>query len=324
MTNTKKFLYLIISLLLGALLSFVLGSYQANIFELLTHFDQAQLILLTIRLPRLLACLLGGGSLALSGLLLQTLTQNPLADSGILGINTGAGFVLSFFLATGYLSQGIHTGLLPLVAMLGGFLTVLIVYLLAYKKNHSINPNRLIISGVGLSTMMASLTVTLVGHIDRYKVDYISRWLSGQINGDNWAILTITSPLLILLWLLAYSQYTSLNIMTLNEHTATALGLNLKKERLIILFLATALSAISVILVGNITFVGLIAGHSVRKLFGNNHLISIPAALIMGMLILLLSDSIGRIFLVGLGIPTGLLVAMIGAPYFLSLMLKIK
>lgn len=322
MTTTKKFLCLFGLIFLASLASIAWGSYQVNPFRILLD-EHTRLIVFNIRLPRVLACLIGGGSLALAGLLLQTLTQNPLADSGILGINTGAGFTISLLLATGSLEQSISRGFLPLLAITGGFTTVALAYLLARKKNHSINPSRLIVSGVGLSTMMTSLTVTLVGYIDRYKVDYFSRWLSGQINGDDWATLAVTSPVLLVIWLIIYSQYSSLNIMTLNEHTATALGLNLKKQRLVVLFLASSLAAISVILVGNITFVGLIAGHSVRKLFGSNHLLTIPASLVIGMLILLTADTLGRVLLVGMGIPTGLLVSMIGAPYFLYLMIRL-
>lgn len=312
-------------LLLTFFLALSLGESQINLINLVLQPKQAQadLILFTIRLPRVLASLMGGGSLALAGLLLQTLTQNPLADSGILGINAGAGLVIATLLASGYLDLAISQSLLPSLTILASYATILLVYLLSYKPNHSINPNRLIIAGVGVSTMLSSLMVTLVSYVDRYKIDYIHSWLSGQITGDNWQSLLICSPLLLALWALTYSQHQALNIMNLNEYTATALGLNLKKQRLLILLLATSLAAISVILVGNITFIGLIAGHSVRKQFGSNHLLTIPSSIIVGMLILLIADTLGRVLLVGLGIPTGLLVAMIGAPYFLYLMLKI-
>lgn len=323
--KVKTIFILLASLLfLTSLLALSLGESQVNLLNLLLQADSAQadLVLFKIRLPRILASIMGGGSLALAGLLLQTLTQNPLADSGVLGINAGAGLIIAWLLASGHLEVAISQSLLPLITILGSYATILLVYLLSYKPNHSINPNRLIIAGVGMSTMIASLMVTLVSYIDRYKIDYIHNWLSGQITGDNWQSLFICSPLLLLLWTLAYSQHQALNIMNLNEYTATALGLNLKKQRLLILFLATSLAAISVILVGNITFVGLIAGHSVRQRFGGNHLLTIPASLISGMLILLIADTLGRVLLVGLGIPTGLLVSIIGAPYFLYLMLK--
>lgn len=164
--------------------------------------------------------------------------------------------------------------------------------------------------------------VAVMDQLDPNETDYIVSWLSGKVTGGNWQTLTILAPLLILIWLATYSRSYALNIMTLNEESALALGLHLKRERFYILVLATALAAISVVLVGNITFVGLLAGHITRRFLGSDHRVSLPASMIMGMLLLLIADTLGRIFLVGTGIPTGIVVAIIGAPYFLYLMSK--
>ncbi|MFC3927133.1 FecCD family ABC transporter permease [Streptococcus caprae] len=281
------------------------------------------LIITRIRLPRILACLLGGASLALAGLLLQTLTRNPLADSGILGINAGAGMVIACVISYWSVESRSVILALPFFAMLGGILTIMVVYLIARKKNHGISPIRLIITGVGISSMLSGTMVSIVGNIDRYRVDYIVSWLSGKVSGDDWTTLTMIAPLLIILWGLAYSRSRSLNIMNLNEQTALALGLQLQKERLITLSLATALAAISVVLVGNITFVGLVTGHIARKWLGGDHRLTMPASMILGMVLLLIADTIGRVLLVGTGIPTGLIVSCIGAPYFLYLMSRV-
>ena len=143
-----------------------------------------------------------------------------------------------------------------------------------------------------------------------------------KVSGGNWQTLMILAPLLLVTWLLTYSRSYALNIMSLNEETAIALGLNLKRERLYTLILSTALAALSVVLVGNITFIGLLAGHITRQLLGSDHRISLPSSLLIGMIIFLIADTIGRVCLVGTGIPTGLVVAVIGAPYFLYLMIK--
>lgn len=321
----KGILILLCLILLGLfLLSLTLGSSHLSLTTILKALlrqtdKKTSLILLNIRLPRVLAALLAGASLALSGLLLQTLTRNPLADSGILGINAGAGIVIALAISF-FKTTPSFIAFLPLLAMAGAFTTVMVVYLISRKQNHDIDPFRLIITGVGISTMLSGLMVSIIGNIDRFKVQYIVNWLSGQISGDNWPTLLLISPLLIALWLLAYSRSRSLNIMTLNEQTATALGLNLLKERWITLLLSTALASLSVVMVGNITFIGLIAGHISRKFVGSNHLILLPVTLLMGMIILLIADTIGRVFLVGTGIPTGLVVSIIGAPYFIYLM----
>ncbi|EHI70132.1 FecCD family ABC transporter permease [Streptococcus ictaluri] len=282
------------------------------------------LIITKIRLPRLLAACLGGGSLALSGLLLQSLTKNPLADSGILGINTGAGISISVLVAFGTIENPTIQHWLPLFSLLGSGLTILVVYLLSLNPDHSINPTKLIISGVGISTMLASLMVALVGNVNRYKIDYVINWLSGQIKGDDWHSLSLLGPFLILLWGLTLTQGYQLNLMTLSDETSLSLGFPLKQSRQICLLLATALAALSVLLIGNITFIGLMAGHASRQLLGNDHRRLIPFSLLLGMLLLLTADTIGRVFLVGHSIPTGLLVSIIGAPYFLYLMQMTK
>lgn len=321
------FAILLLILLIFFILSLSLGyanSSFGDVWEVLMGRANNSMILIIsrIRLPRILASMIGGASLALAGFLLQTLTHNPLADSGILGINTGAGLVVAILVG---LSSSIHPvflALMPLFAMFGGGLTILIVYLIARKKRYGIHPTRLIITGVGISGILSGIMVSIISRLDDFKMEYIVQWLSGKVNGGNWATLAICSPLLIFVWFLTYSRSRSLNIMNLNDQTAMALGLHLQKERLITLMLATALAAISVVLVGNITFVGLIAGHITRQRLGNDHRISIPASMLIGTLILLMADTIGRVLLVGTGIPTGIVVSLIGAPYFLYLLKK--
>ncbi|MCB2828770.1 FecCD family ABC transporter permease [Streptococcus dysgalactiae] len=317
-------------LLLGLILiSLSIGESNMSLLSvikvLLGESNSAMTLIITkIRLPRILAACVGGGSLALSGLLLQSLTRNPLADSGILGINTGAGVTLAIFVSFSSLNQTILSQFLPLFAMFGASLTIFSVYQLSLTKQGKINPTRLMITGVGVTTMLSSLMVALVGNVNRYKVDLVINWLSGQITGDNWPTLTLIAPLLILLWLVVFYQAHHLNIMNLSDDTAIGLGLALNAQRLVTLALATALASLSVLLVGNISFIGLMAGHISKRLVGNDHRLTIPTSLFIGMLILLIADTVGRVYLVGSNIQTGILVSLIGAPYFLYLMAKTK
>ncbi|TCD46796.1 iron ABC transporter permease [Streptococcus sp. X16XC17] len=206
--------------------------------------------------------------------------------------------------------------------MLGGSATILLVYMVARKKNMGIPPTRLIIAGVGISSMLSGIMVSIINRINPFKVQVVVQWLSGSVSGGKWLTLTIFTPIFLVVWILTYSRSRSLNIMNLNEQTAMALGLDVQKERAITLILATALAALSVVLVGNITFVGLVAGHIIRKWLGGDHRIIIPATMFMGIILLLIADTIGRVLLVGTGIPTGIIVSAIGAPYFLYLMRK--
>ena len=212
--------------------------------------------------------------------------------------------------------------LMPFLAMLGGILTICTVYFVSRQKNQPISPTRLIITGVGISSLLSGIMISIIANLDTSKMDYIVSWLSGKVSGGNWQTLMILAPLLLITWLLTYSQSYALNIMSLNEETAIALGLNLKRECLYTLILSTALAALSVVLVGNITFIGLLAGHITRQLLGSDHRISLPSSLLIGMIIFLIADTVGRVCLVGTGIPTGLVVAVIGAPYFLYLIIK--
>ncbi|KXT77178.1 ABC-type Fe3+-siderophore transport system, permease 2 component [Streptococcus sp. DD10] len=333
MISNKKFklslgmlLFCLVALII---LSLSIGDSPFSVLDVLHSIlgqasQTTRFIIFSIRLPRILACLIGGASLALSGLLLQTLTRNPLADSGILGINAGAGMVMAVFISYDLTKNLSSLYILPFLAMAGGFVTILLVYGVSQSPGKRMSPVRLIITGVGISTMLSGIMVSVVGTIDQYKVSYIVSWLSGRISGDDWQTLGITIPILILLWLFTASRYQTLNIMTLNEQTSLALGVNLKKERIIILFLATSLASISLLLVGNITFIGLIAGHIARRLGSAKHQHSIPLSLLLGMMLLLISDTMGRVFLVGTDIPTGILVSIFGAPYFLYLMYQEK
>ncbi|MFS1663077.1 FecCD family ABC transporter permease [Streptococcus sp. zg-JUN1979] len=325
----RHFLLLVALLCLVILIALSTGYDNTSISDILRLFggkgSQSTLFIMTsIRLPRILACMLGGASLALSGMLLQTLTKNALSDSGILGINTGAGFMIALVVGFFDITDSHTIRFLPFFAMCGGIITIVVVYFMSRQKNHSINPTRLIITGVGVSTMLSGLMISIISHIRADKMDYIVSWLSGKVTGGNWEYLALLTPLLLLLWGITHSRSRFLNIMALNEQTALALGLDLKKERLITLILATSLASLSVVLVGNITFIGLVAGHITRKLLGSDHRITLPASMLIGMMILLIADTLGRSLLVGTGIPTGLVVSIIGAPYFLWLMTKVN
>lgn len=327
----KKFrklsLGLLVTLSLLILLSLSIGdsSFSATtLIDLLTgKADSALVFIITkIRLPRLLAALFGGASLAISGIILQSLTKNPLADSGILGINAGAGLVITVFTIFDFMASSQSLYLLPLFAMLGALLTVTLVYLMSSSKSAPLNPVTLIITGVGLSMMLSSLMIALVGNVNPYKVDYIVNWLSGRITGDDWPSLMLIMPLMLILWLLSYRRAYQWNIMGLSEETALGLGLNLRRERELALLLASCLAALSVILIGNIAFIGLMAGHLSRQLVGDDHRLNLPLSALIGMILLLLADTITRVFLVGSNIPTGIIMSIIGAPYFLYLMTK--
>lgn len=169
-----------------------------------------------------------------------------------------AGLVITIMVGLLDVTNSMMIALMPFLAMLGGILTICTVYFVSRQKNQPISPTRLIITGVGISSLLSGIMISIIANLDTSKTDYIVSWLSGKVSGGNWQTLMILAPLLLITWLLTYSQSYALNIMSLNEETAIALGLNLKRECLYTLILSTALAALSVVLVGNITFIGLL------------------------------------------------------------------
>ncbi|HEP1820175.1 TPA: iron ABC transporter permease [Streptococcus suis] len=316
------FSILLISL---SLLSLVIGYSKLGLMDLLaTISGQAnsatQLIFWKIRLPRLIVSILAGGALAMSGHLFQTLTRNPLADSGILGVNAGAGLLLTLALTlniTFPLSQ-------PLLALIGGFLASGLVYLLAYKNGQALNPTRLVLTGVGLASLFSSCMISLMVRFDRYQLDTMIGWLSGRYVGDDWQTIHLISPLLLILCVLSWFRFSKLNILQLEASLGIGLGLDRQKEATIVLILATSLASFSSLLVGNTAFIGLLASHLAKRLIGNQHQYSLPLAALIGSSLLFSADIFSRSLLVGTGIPTGLVITLIGAPYFLFLLYSDK
>lgn len=320
---TKRQIYTIAILLLCllAIASMVLGYSRLGLGDLLAAIigkgsPAHQLIVWNIRLPRLLVSLLAGASLAISGHLFQTLTRNPLADSGVLGVNAGAGLALTLALTWQMTSLFYQ----PILALGGGLVATGLVYLLAYKKGQALRPVRLILTGVGLTSLFSSSMVTLMVRFDPYKLETIVSWLSGRYVGADWQTISLVAPLLINLGFLSLYKAHHLNILQLAPALGTSLGLDQKKTSLHILLLATGLASLSSLLVGNTAFVGLLAGHLAKQVTGRQHQESLPLAAIIGSCLMLLSDLLARLLLVGTGIPTGLVLTVIGTPYFLWLL----
>ncbi|WP_433959775.1 FecCD family ABC transporter permease [Cytobacillus horneckiae] len=281
-----------------------------------------ELILFTFRLPRILVTILAGVGLAISGAILQSITRNPLADPGILGINAGAGLAVVFFVMIFGSSAGTYIYILPLFALCGGMITAIIIYLLSFKKGEGIDPGRMLLVGVGLSTAISGAILTLASKIAREDYDFFANWMAGRIWGDDWVFVLALLPWLLLLLPFVYRKSNVLNTMSLNENLSIGLGVKVEKERYILLLIAVALAASAVSVSGGIAFVGLMAPHIARSLVGPRHQLYLPVAAMLGAILLLIADTIGRVLLDPSGIPAGVIVSIIGAPYFMYLMAK--
>ncbi|HIV81517.1 MAG TPA: iron ABC transporter permease [Candidatus Salinicoccus merdavium] len=277
-------------------------------------------ILLGIRLPRILAAVLSGAALALSGVMLQSVMQNSLADSGIIGINSGAGLFVVLVL---FLLEDFEYSLfiIPVAAFTGGLLVAIIVLFLSYRNSIGVKPIRLILNGIAVGAGVSALMIVLSLLMSHETYQFAAGFLAGTIWGTSWAHVWILAAGLILFLPVVSSKISIMNILRMDTLNAVSLGVNLKKERLILLVCAVGLASASVSVSGAIAFVGLIAPHLSRRLVGAGHKFVLPLSALSGGLLVLLADTIGRTLFFPAALPAGVIVAIIGAPYFIYLLM---
>ncbi|MNI40341.1 Iron-uptake system permease protein FeuC [compost metagenome] len=192
----------------------------------------------------------------------------------------------------------------------------------AYTRNEGVQPIRLVITGVGFSLALSGVMIVLISSVDRTKVDFISKWLAGNVWGTDWPFILALLPWLIILIPYALFKARTLNLLALNEATAIGSGIAVSRDRILLMLAAVALAASAVSVTGGIAFIGLMAPHIARALVGPRHQQFVPVSILIGGWLLLLADTIGRNLSQPDGIAAGIMVAFIGAPYFLYLLLK--
>lgn len=283
------------------------------------HSPEASVVLLDIRLPRIVLAVLCGMGLALSGCILQAVTGNPLADPGILGINAGAGFTVMLFLT---LFPTLHTSTMvfqPLFAMAGGLAVAGILYSFAKRKG-KIRPSYLLLGGIGVSAGFSALMTIMASDMDSSTYQLVARWLAGNIWGTSWYQVNALLPYLLLLIPFLFTKMNILDLLLLGEDTSLALGVRVERERRILLVVAVALASSCIAVSGGIGFVGLVAPHIARKFVGGRHRALLPASMLLGGLLLLLADTVGRSLFQPIEIPVGIVISVLAAPYFLYLL----
>lgn len=284
--------------------------------------EQQSLILFEFRLPRMILSILVGASLAVSGCILQGISRNALADPGILGINVGAGVFVMIFLTFFPSALAAPVFLLPFIALFGAGVTAFLIYLLSYKRGQGIAPIRLILVGIAIS-MGASAAIILFTYLlepDQYQ--FAATWLAGSFWGATWKFVLALLPWVCILIPFVIYKAQTLNLFRLGDQLATGLGVSIERERLLLLIAAVGLAGSAVAVSGSISFVGLIGAHLAKRLVGSNHQWLLPTAALIGSLLLITSDLLGRILLSPAEIPTGIVVAVISAPYFLYLLAR--
>ncbi|OMF38050.1 iron ABC transporter permease [Paenibacillus sp. FSL H8-0548] len=269
-----------------------------------------------LRLPRIVVALLAGASLAAAGAVLQGVIRNPMASPDILGVTGGASVAAVIFLT--YFSDSLSIRWLPAAAMIGAILVSVILYVLAWKKG--ISPFRLILVGIGMASLMSAMTTMMIIFSPKNDPGQAYLWLTGSVYGANWENVLSILPWTIILLPLAYGFSRHIDIGQLGDDIAIGAGSHVQRNRVILLGISVALAGSAVSVAGGVGFIGLVAPHMARKLVGSNFRNVLPASALLGGIIVMLADLVGRTILLPLDIPVGVFTSAIGAPFFIYLL----
>lgn len=301
-------------------LSIRLGTYTLSFEEIWAAFqpdDKNYFTLMEYRLPRAVLAILLGGALAISGVLVQSVVRNPLASPDILGINNAAGLIAVSVLM---FLPNLAFYWMPIFAFLGGVLSFVILWIVC---GFNFRPIKMAIIGVALSALWAAISHYLM-LTNPVEINTAMLWLTGSLWGRSWSYLNVVLPWLVVLLPLPFIFCRDLDTLGLGENKASTLGVTVNKVQISVLVLAVALSTTAVAICGPIAFLGLVAPHLARRLVGGRHRTLLPAALIIGALLLQLSDILARVIAPPTELPAGILTAIIGAPYFFYLLMRTK
>ncbi|NIB39982.1 iron ABC transporter permease [Pseudomaricurvus alkylphenolicus] len=282
-----------------------------------------RMIIEQIRLPRTLLAAIIGAALAVSGVVMQGLFRNPLADPSLIGVSSGASAGASFVivLASGWLGSQALLGvsLIALGAFLGAMAATLVVYRLAASDTGT-SVATMLLAGIAISAMAGALNSFLSFIADNHMLRQISLWQMGSLSGATWTK-TGFAALAVGAMLILFPRYSqALNALLLGESEARHLGVDVDRIKMHIIVLVALTVGVAVALSGTIAFVGLITPHMVRLLIGPDHRHLIPCSALAGAILLILADAFSRYLLAPGELPIGVVTALLGAPFFLSLL----
>lgn len=323
MTYKKK-----VALILGSLVVLLalivalstIGSVNLGlneIFSALLNNDNkiVTTIVYKMRLPRNILAVLVGSSLAVSGALLQAVMKNPLADPGITGVSSGA----SVFAIIILLLLPQYIGLLPLLAFIGGAIACITVYFMAWKNG--LKPMRVVLAGVAVNSILGGF-ISLLTTLYSDRIQGALLWLNGSLASKTWGDVRVLGVYTFAGLALAMLCARGANVLSLGDESATNLGYNVNRTRVMLSAVAVFLAGTSTAIVGIIGFVGLIVPHISRIIIGSNHKYNIPFSMVLGGIVLLIADTVARTILGAVELPVGVVMSIVGGPFFLYLLRK--
>lgn len=332
MQKRHRILVLCVLLLLAAMaLSIMTGSYSISPSDLLTTLlnkgSRAHTFaIFQIRLPRIVLAILVGSALGVSGTILQGITKNPLAEPGMIGINAGSALFVVLWISHGAnaYSSSLSDGkvlLMPLLAIAGAFCTTAFLY--GYSWRNGIRPIRFLLTGVGVNVGITAVISFYQLQMSRGDYNQVLMWTNGSLWGSSWRYILVSAPLILLLLVLVWTHSRTLDILSLGDEGAAALGVSTQRTRIWFLAAAAALAALATAVAGSIAFLGLLGPQIALRIAGVRHRLLLPLAALISSILLIIADMLARNLFSPLEIPVGILVSMIGIPYFIYLMMKL-
>ncbi len=323
----------ILLILVTAYISLTNGTFDirlSDIVKTLLRIDTQSdfdLVILEFRLPRIVVAILVGIGLGMAGAVVQSITRNGLADPGILGINSGAGAAIVIFMffyqgqikGTGWLS--IMT--MPLFGLFGGLLAAMLIYLFSWK-NGKLETQRLLLTGIAIASGLGAVSLFLTLKMNPNDFEMAAVWNSGSIYNANWKYIASMLPWLIILIPIIVSRSYKMDLFQLGEDSVVSIGVASEKEKAILLLSSIGLVSACVSVSGGIGFIGLMAPHIARRMVGHSHRRMLPMCGVIGALLVLVADLIGKSIFAPAELPAGIVIAIIGVPYFVFLLARNK
>ena len=329
--NMKSLMIILVGLFMVSVIFYLSwGSYQMSVSELLltlvgkgNAFQQTALF--NLRLPRMIVAICVGAALATSGGIVQTITKNELADPGMIGINAGAAvaaILVVTFQTTHYYSQlGLFSiYLLPVVAIVGAGVTAYIIYLLSNKQG--IKPQRMVLIGLGINAGLSAFMTFFIfrGGVGEYNKVLI--WTSGSLWGTGWEYANIILLLVAIVFTLVLLNHKKMDVLQLSDEHILSLGVNRNRERKKMLIYAVILAGGATAFAGNIGFIGLISPNIAKRLVGSSHKNLFIVSVLISAIMMLCADAISKNLFSPVEIPVGIIVSLLGVPYFMYLIVK--
>lgn len=304
--------------LLSILICIGIGSVKLNLKEVIKAIfinddSKARLIVWNLRLPRVLVAAMVGICLSLSGCILQGVMRNHLASPSTIGVTSGASFV-------GYITLVAFPSfsyLLPVGSIAGAFITTMLIYLLAYQKG--VSPTKMILSGLAVQALFGAFN-DIIKTFYADELGNASSFLVGGLNSVSWDSFKLILPYSLIGIVFCLFLPRKMNILMLGDETANSLGLKTELFRFVLIVISSLLAGSAIAVAGLISFVGLIVPHIARLIVGSNYKYLFPASIFLGIILVVVCDTIGRVILPPGEVPVSIILAFIGAPFFLMLL----